>query len=54
MEIDDLELYIMLNYVKNELNDLKNEMDDEIVRELILSNLREVVNYHIERLKMNL
>lgn len=54
MEIDDLELYILMNYLKNELNDLGNEMDDEIVRDLIISNLKNVVNYHIERLKMNL
>lgn len=54
MEIDDLELYILMNYLKNELDNLQSEMDDEITRELILTHLKETVNYHIERLKMNL
>lgn len=54
MEIDDLELYILMNYLKNELDNLKSEIDDEEVRDFILNHLKEVVNYHIERLKMNL
>lgn len=54
MEIDDLELYILMNYLKNELDNLQGELDDEITRELILTHLKEVVKYHIERLKMNL
>lgn len=50
--MDELELYILLNYLKNLLSSLK-EQDNETY-ELTLKQIAYVIEYHIELLKNDL
>lgn len=47
--MDELELYILLNYLKNLMHELKEE--DDIEFDLTMKQINDVLEYNIERMK---